>query len=757
MSDVVRDTLRISGMTCAACSSRVEKAVSRMDGVLSCAVNLSTERLTVEYDPEVCGLDDVKSRIIKTGYDWAEVKSSLVDEDRERKERELSTLQLKLKICTAFTVPLLYISMGHMLPFGWRLPLPVFLHHAHNPLAFAVAQLLLTLPVVAAGWRFYYVGFRALYLRAPNMDSLVALGTSAAMVYSLHRTLLILTGSDAHVEHLYYESAAVIITLILLGKMLEASSKSKTGEAIKKLMGLAPKTALVLIQGREVELPIEDVVVGDVLVVKPGASIPVDGVVVDGFSSVDEAMLTGESVPVEKQTGDKLYAATINQTGLMRFRAEKVGADTALAQIIRLVEEAQGSKAPIAQLADVVSGYFVPAVCVVALLAFVGWYWLLRDLSFATSILISVLVIACPCALGLATPTAIMVGTGKGAELGILIKGGEALEVTHKIQTIVFDKTGTLTQGKPEVTDIYPTEGQSEERVLTLAASAESGSEHPLANAIVRAANQRALTPIPIENFEAQVGKGIRCTIGSEQLLVGNQKLMDAHGVGIVALASQAQKLADKGKTTMFVALAGSLCGVIAVADTVKESSANAIARLKEMGIESVMMTGDNRRTAEAIAKQVGIERVLFEVMPDDKANEVKKLQQIGKVVGMVGDGMNDAPALAQADVGIAIGSGTDVAIESADIVLMHSELTDVPTAIALSKATIKIIKQNLFWAFGYNTAGIPIAAGVLHLFGGPLLSPMFAAAAMSMSSVSVVTNALRLRFFRAEAHDAGN
>jgi len=746
----MRATLKITGMTCAACSSRIEKSVGKMDGVESCLVNLATERMTIEFIPAKNGIEAIKGRIEKLGYGWAEIKKNAADEDKLRKEKEIKTLRIKFTVAVVFTIPLLYIAMGHMLPFGWSFPLPDIIHHHRNPINFAVAQIILVVPVIIAGYRFYFVGYRAIWLRSPNMDSLIAMGTSAAMLYSLYATYQITQGKAKFAEHLYFETAGVIITLILLGKTLEAISKGKTSEAIKKLMGLRPKTAVVVKYGKKIEVPIDDVTVGDIVLVKPGGKIPVDGFVVEGATAIDEAMLTGESMPVDKKPGDNVYAASINKNGVIRFKAEKVGADTALAQIIKLVEDAQGSKAPIAQTADVVSGYFVPIVFAIAVIASIGWFIAEKDFIFSLTIFISVLVIACPCALGLATPTAIMVGTGKGAENGILIKSGAALEITHKIQTIVFDKTGTITEGKPEVTDIITSDGIEKKRLLQIAASAEKGSEHPLGDAIVQAAEKENLAMLPAEGFEALAGRGIRCFMDGQDVLIGNRKLMNERGVSICGLEPEADRLAGEGKTPMFISVDNVLTGIIAVADVVKASSAGAIKSLTDMGIDVAMITGDNRSTAEAIGKQVGITKVLYEVLPQDKANEVKKLQAGGKKVAMVGDGINDAPALTQADIGIAIGSGTDVAMESADIVLIRGDLTGVPTAIRLSKATIRNIQQNLFWAFGYNTAGIPLAAGLLHIFGGPLLSPVFAAAAMSMSSVSVLTNALRLKRFRA-------
>lgn len=740
--------LKVLGMTCAACSSRVEKMVGRMEGVESVSVNLATERLTASLDRSKVSKADIGATIKKAGYDFEEIKKTTVDEDKIKKEKEISLMNQKVKVAIAFAIPLFYISMGPMVPF-YPLPLPGFLHPDLNPLNYALVQLLLLIPIMMAGNRFYKVGFRAIRLGAPNMDSLVAIGTSAAFVYSLYSTLLIIQG-DAHAAHqLYFESAGVIIALVMFGKYLEAVSKGKTSDAIKKLMGLAPKTATLIRDGQEIEIPIEDVLVGDTILVKPGGKIPVDGLVTGGSSSIDESMLTGESMPVGKKAGDQVFAATINTTGSLEFKATKVGADTALAQIIKLVEDAQGSKAPIAQMADTVSGIFVPVVVLIATLALIGWLLAGHSFAFAIKAFISVLVIACPCALGLATPTAIMVGTGKGAENGILIKGGEALERTHKIQTIIFDKTGTITEGKPEVTDIV-TLGIEEDRLLQLTASAEKSSEHPLGQAIVKDAEDKQIEMLPLEAFDSITGRGIRVRLEGQELLAGNLKLMEENQIDISQLQDQSDRLAGEGKTPMYIAIDQKAAGIIAVADVVKASSKAAIQKLRDMGIEVAMITGDNKRTAQAIADQVGISRVLSEVLPQDKADEVKKIQAEGKAVAMVGDGINDAPALAQADIGIAIGSGTDVAIESADIVLMHSDLMDVTTAIQLSKATIKNIKQNLFWAFGYNTAGIPVAAGLLYIFGGPLLNPMFAAAAMSLSSVSVVTNALRLRFFKA-------
>lgn len=602
------------------------------------------------------------------------------------------------------------------------------------------------------GLNFFTVGYKTLFRGHPNMDSLVALGTNAAFVYSLGATIAIWFGHTSYAENLYYESAAVILTLITLGKYLEARSMGKTSAAIEKLMGLAPKTAMVVRNGEEVVISVEEVVAGDTIIVKPGEKIPVDGVVLEGITSIDESMLTGESIPVEKNTGDNVIGASINKNGTIRYKATKVGKDTALSQIIKLVEDAQGSKAPIAKMADIISGYFVPIVIVLAIISGSAWYFGGETGLFALTIVISILIIACPCALGLATPTAIMVGTGKGAENGVLIKSGGALETTNKVQTIVFDKTGTITEGKPKVTDIITVNGILETELLQLTASAEKGSEHPLGEAIVKGAEEKALDFMKTENFNAIPGHGIEVTVDGKVILAGNRKLMDVRNISLDTLAITSDELAGQGKTPMYIAINNQIAGIIAVADTVKENSLKAIEKLQKMGIEVAMITGDNKGTAEAIAKQVGIDRVFSEVLPEDKANEVKKLQAEGKKVAMVGDGINDAPALAQADIGIAIGSGTDVAMESADIILMRSDLMDVPTAVELSKSTIRNIKQNLFWAFGYNILGIPFAMGIFYLLGGPLLNPMVAGAAMALSSVSVLSNALRLKRFKPSA-----
>ena len=747
VSAAVTKTMKIEGMTCASCSRAVERVTRKLDGVIESNVNLATEKLSISFEPDKIKVSDIKKAIEKAGYKAVE-EVEIIDSDKEKKEKEIKALWNKFVISAIFTIPLLYISMGHM--FG--APLPMFLHPDMNPgaLNFALAQLILTIPVVIAGNKYYKIGFKTLFKGSPNMDSLIAIGTSAAVIYGIFATYKISTGHHEYAMELYFESAATIITLITLGKYLEAVSKGKSSEAIKKLMGLAPKTAIVIKNGKEEEINIDEVEVGDIILVKPGEKMPVDGKVVEGTTSADESMLTGESIPVEKNIGDKIIGASINKNGSIKYEATKVGKDTALSQIIKLVEDAQGSKAPIAKMADIISGYFVPIVIALSVISGLAWYFIGGESGiFSLTIFIAVLVIACPCALGLATPTAIMVGTGKGAEHGVLIKSGEALETAHKIQTVVFDKTGTITEGKAKVTDVVVTNGISENDLLQLAASAEKGSEHPLGEAIVKGAEEKGLEFKKVDSFKAIPGHGIEVKIDNKTMLLGNRKLIVENNISLGDLETTSDRLATEGKTPMYVTINGKLVGIIAVADTVKESSKKAIERLHSMGIEVAMITGDNKRTAEAIAKEVGIDRILAEVLPEEKANEVKKLQEEGKKVAMVGDGINDAPALAQADMGIAIGSGTDVAMESADIVLMRSDLMDVPTAIQLSKSTIRNIKQNLFWAFGYNTIGIPVAMGVLHLFGGPLLNPMIAGAAMSLSSVSVVTNALRLKNFK--------
>ena len=744
-------TFKVEGMTCSACASRVERVTKKLDGVESATVNFATEKLTVSVDDDLAGYAQIKSVVEKAGY-------KLIKEEEKTSENNKfdasKLLLIRFIVSACFSIPLLVITMGHMA----GMHLPHIIDPMSNPLNFAVIQVVLTVPVMIMGYKFYKIGIKNLVKLSPNMDSLIAISTLAAVIYGIFGIYKIKSGETEYAMHLYFESAAVILTLITLGKYLESLSKRKTSQAIKALIGLAPKTATIIRNDKEMTVPIEEVIAGDIVIVKPGEKLPVDGEVIEGNTSIDESMLTGESIPVEKTVGSSVIGASINKTGFIKYRATKVGKDTALSQIVKLVEEAQGSKAPIAKLADVISSYFVPTVIGLAILSSIGWLIAGETPLFSITIFIAVLVIACPCALGLATPTAIMVGTGKGAENGVLIKGGEALETAHLIDTIVFDKTGTITEGKPVVTDIICNQ-ISEEELLIIAASAEKGSEHPLGEAIVKCAEERGLSLKKIDEFKAIPGHGIEVKIDNKKILLGNRKLINDKILEInkdsntLDLFEKGESLAGEGKTPMYIAIDNDLVGIVAVADIVKQNSKKAIEALHNMGIKVAMITGDNKKTADAIAKQVGIDFVLAEVLPEDKANEVKKLQSNNSKVAMVGDGINDAPALAQADVGIAIGSGTDVAIESADIVLMKSDLMDVNTAIKLSKSTIKNIKQNLFWAFGYNILGIPVAMGVLHIFGGPLLNPMIAAAAMSLSSVSVLTNALRLRNFKPDKY----
>ncbi|MEG0679026.1 heavy metal translocating P-type ATPase [Carnobacterium maltaromaticum] len=742
----IKASYSITGMTCASCAQTIEKYINKLDGIVSVSVNLATEKMSVDYNSSLLSNEIIIATVKNAGYSAKKINSEeKVNYTSEMKEKEIKLVWKKFVWSAIFTLPVLYLAVGHM--FGF--PLPEILDPMKNPQIFAMTQLIFTIPVIVLGNSYYRIGFKTLVRLHPNMDSLIALGTSAAFLYGIFATIMIAKGDYSYTNELYFEAAAVILTLITLGKYLELLSKGKTSEAIKKLMGLAPKTALIIKNGIEKIIPIEEVEVGDILIVKPGDKMPVDGVVIEGVTSVDESMLTGESLPVEKNVGNSIIGASINKNGTIQYKATKVGTDTALSQIIKLVEDAQGSKAPIAKLADIISGYFVPVVIALAVISGGAWYIAGQSGVFALTIFISVLVIACPCALGLATPTAIMVGTGKGAENGVLIKSGVALETTHQIKTIVFDKTGTITEGKPKVTDVIVVDPISKDELLSFAASAEKGSEHPLGESIVKEAEFAKVTLKKVSKFKAIPGHGIEVQIENKTLLLGNKKLMDKNNINQEYLSDTSDKLATEGKTPMYIAIEGQLAGIIAVADTVKSSSLNAINKLHKMGIEVAMITGDNKQTALAIAKQVGIERVLSEVLPEDKASEVKNLQKNGKKVAMVGDGINDAPALAQADIGIAIGSGTDVAIESADIVLMRSDLMDVPTAIELSKKTIRNIKENLFWAFAYNTLGIPVAMGLLFLFGGPLLSPIIAGAAMSFSSVSVLLNALRLKKFK--------
>ena len=739
---------KLSGMTCAACAMTVEMAVKDLETVEDVSVNLATERLSLL--PKA-GFDSqqVLDAVAEAGYHAEEKgknRPSDVSEEAAMKAQELQKKKQQLLILLVTTLPLLYISMGSMV----GLPLPSFLDHMVHPLVFVLSQLLLTLPAVWIGRGFYQRGFRNLIKRHPNMDSLIAVGTSAAFFYSLYSVSQVFLGHHPFVHQLYFESVAVIIALVLLGKYLESSAKGRTSQAIQSLLELVPSQATVIRYGEAVTIDTEDIRVGDIIRIKPGERMPVDGLVTEGQTFVDESMMTGESVPIEKKVGDTITSATINQNGSIDYQATRVGSDTTLAQIVRLVEEAQGSKAPIAALADKISLYFVPIVLGLATLSALGWYFLAGEsLSFSLSIFVAVLVIACPCALGLATPTAIMVGTGKGAENGILIKSGQALEAAYQLDTIVLDKTGTITVGKPSLTDLVPLGAFNRSDLLQLIASAEQHSEHPLAQAILEAAEEEGLDLLPVSHFEAMVGRGLSAQVEGKQLLVGNESLMKEKNIDSSVFQEQLLELSQEGKTAMFVAVDGWLAGILAVADEMKSSSLSAVQKLQSMGLEVIMLTGDREETATAIAQKAGIQKVIAGVLPDGKAAAIKDLQEAGKKLAMVGDGINDAPALVQADVGIAIGSGADVAIESADVVLMHSDLQDVVKAIKLSQATIRNIKENLFWAFAYNTLGIPIAMGLLHLFGGPLLNPMLAGLAMSLSSVSVVANALRLGRFK--------
>ena len=739
---------KLSGMTCAACAMTVEMAVKDLETVEDVSVNLATERLSLL--PKA-GFDSqqVLDAVAEAGYQAEEKgkdRPSDVSEEAAMKAQELQKKKQQLLILLLTALPLLYISMGSMI----GLPLPSLLDHMKHPLVFVLSQLLLTLPAVWIGRGFYQRGFRNLIKRHPNMDSLIAVGTSAAFFYSLYSVSQVFLGHHPFVHQLYFESVAVIITLVLLGKYLESSAKGKTSQAIQSLLELVPSQATVIRYGEAVTIDTEDIRVGDIIRIKPGERMPVDGLVTEGQTFVDESMMTGESVPIEKKVGGTITSATINQNGSIDYQATRVGSDTTLAQIVRLVEEAQGSKAPIAALADKISLYFVPIVLSLATLSALGWYFLAGEsISFSLSIFIAVLVIACPCALGLATPTAIMVGTGKGAENGILIKSGQALEAAYQLDTIVLDKTGTITVGKPSLTDLLPLGDLKRSDLLQLIASAEQHSEHPLAQAILEAAEEEELDLLPVSHFEAMVGRGLAAQVEGKHLLVGNESLMKEKNIDSSAFQEQLLELSQEGKTAMFVAIDGQLAGIIAVADEMKSSSLSAVQELQSMGLEVIMLTGDREETATAIAQKAGIQKVIAGVLPDGKATAIKNLQEAGKRLAMVGDGINDAPALVQAAVGIAIGSGADVAIESADVVLMHSDLQDVVKAIKLSQATIRNIKENLFWAFAYNTLGIPIAMGLLHLFGGPLLNPMLAGLAMSLSSVSVVVNALRLGRFK--------
>ena len=734
-------------MTCASCSATVEKAVNDLPGVKA-SVNLATETLSFEIlDAEKYSIDDIKKTIEKTGYGIIENNASddkETDEHAERKARkeaEYQSFKTDLRIAIGFSIPLLIISMGHMV----GLHLPGFLAPTTSPSNFALIQLLLTIPVIYAGRRFYTVGFKTLFKLHPNMDSLVALGTSVAFIYGIFAAFMIGSGYIAYAGNLYFESAAVIITLILLGKFFEFKAKLRTSASIEKLINLAPKQATVFRDGSLMEIPVSELIPGDLIVVKPGEKIPVDGVISKGRTSIDESMLTGEPLPVEKEKGDQVVGASINLDGSIQMIAEKVGKDTLLAKIIHLVEDAQEEKAPIARLADTISLYFVPIVIGIALFSGIAWWFAGESNAFVLSIIISVLIIACPCALGLATPTAIMVGTGRGAQLGILIKGGESLEAAYKTDVVVLDKTGTITEGKPRVAEVF---GNDKDEVLALAAAAETHSEHPIARAIVEAAKEQKLSFPEALDFLNTPGRGISCAVGEDQIKVGNRKFLKNNKLPD-DLEAAFNRYSEKSNTVVIVSKNDVVIGLIAIADKIKSDSKKAIEELKLMGLEVIMLTGDNRKSAEAMAKDLPLNEVIADVMPDEKENIIRHLQDKGKKVLFVGDGINDAPALARSDTGVAIGSGTDIAIDSADIVLMRSSLSEVATAIRLSKATITNIKQNLGWAFIYNIIGIPFAAGIVYIFGGPLLNPMIAGAAMAMSSVSVVMNALRLRFFK--------
>ncbi len=744
----------VTGMTCSACSAHVEKSVSKLEGVQCVNVNLLQNSMVVEYDDNALGTTDIIHAVESGGY-GASVQGETKTQEAPKNvaAEEMHHMKRRLIASFCFLIPLFYISMGHMM----GAPLPAILLGDENVMIFALTQLFLTIPVLIINKKYFVVGFKALWNKAPNMDSLIALGSAASVIYSvfaIYSMAYAMGHGDLMTAHhygmeLYFESAAMILTLITVGKYMETRSKGKTSEAISKLMDLAPKTATVLRGGVEQEIPVEEVVTGDTIIVKPGQRIPVDGKIIEGFSAVDESAITGESIPVEKQVGDTVIGATVNKSGYFRMTATRVGKDTTLSQIIALVEEAGASKAPIAKLADKVSGVFVPVVITIAVLAAVIWFVAgNQPFSFALSIGIAVLVISCPCALGLATPTAIMVGTGKGAEYGILVKSAESLEIAHQVQTVVLDKTGTLTEGKPVVTDVVLAKGILRNRLLKQAAAVEALSEHPLAEAIVAYAKEKEVAFEKAENLTATAGQGVEADVAGKHILAGNLKMMQERGIQLGEWEAKAVELAEAGKTPLFFAENETFLGIVALADTLKPTSKAAVDAFHQMGIEVVMLTGDNKRTAQAIAKELDIQ-VIAEVLPQDKEREVRRLQEQGKKVAMIGDGINDAPALMRADVGVAIGAGTDVAMESADIILMKSDLMDAVTAIELSHATIRNIKENLFWAFFYNACGIPLAAGVFYPFLEWKLNPMFAAAAMSFSSAFVVGNALRLRLFR--------
>ena len=733
----------VTGMSCASCANAVEKALNKNNDI-NASVNFATEKLNIEYDEKKYNFDKIRKIVESAGYGLADDMTE--DKKVELYQEKITSLKNRLILAVIFVVPLLYISMGHML----GAVLPEFLNPKVNPLNFALAQFVLTLPIIYAGRDFFSHGFKNLVRKSPTMDSLIAIGSTAAVLYGIYATFgIVIVDPEVHMD-LYYESAGAIITLILFGKLLEAKTKGQTSSAIKKLIGLQPKKAKIIENGAEKEVLIGNLKVGDIVIVKPGEKIAVDGRIVEGATSVDESMLTGESLPVSKKVGDKVVGGSINKNGSIRFEATEIGKNTVLSQIIKLVEEAQGSKAPISRMADIVSAYFVPIVIGIAIITGIAWFLSGSGLVTAVSFFIAVLVIACPCALGLATPTSIMVGTGKGAENGILIKSGEALETAYKIKTVVFDKTGTITKGKPILTNLIAYGKYNENELLKIAASVENDSEHPLAEAIVNKAKEKNIEIKPYEKFRAMPGYGIRATFEGKEVQIGNRKLMENRKINVEISQKDYDILLNEGKTPMYISIDNELAGLVAVADVIKETSKEAIEKLKKMGIKTIMLTGDNEKTAKFIAKQVGIDDVISEVLPYQKSQKVKELQEKDEFVAMVGDGINDSPALAQANVGIAIGNGTDVAIESADIVLIRNDLRDVAGSIALSKATITNIKENLFWAFFYNVLGIPFAAGIFYaFFNGPKLDPMIAAFAMSFSSVSVLGNALRLKFFK--------
>lgn len=729
----------IKGMTCAACSSAVERVTRKIDGVLESNVNLTTGILTVTYDEGKVTPELIIKKVDRAGF-GAEL---FVEKQKEEQEDDNLQKTRRRLICNiVLAIPLLYICLEHMLPV--TLPMPAFMDMHKAPFRFALIQLILTTIILINGRKFYLVGFKSLFKGHPNMDSLVAIGTGNAFLYSLVMTIGI-PSNPANAHNLYYESAAVVVTLVMLGKYLEGRSKNKTSDAIRKLMELAPDTAIVIREGEQTEVPVEQVSIGEIILIKPGSRIPLDGIILDGSTSVDESMLTGESVPVEKAAGDIVIGGSVNYHGAVTARVTRVGADTTLAKIVQMMEDAQGKKAPISKVADTVAGYFVPTVMGIAVAAAIIWAFLGYDITFILTIFVSVLVIACPCALGLATPTAIMVGTGLGAKHGILVKSGEALEISHKVNAVILDKTGTITQGKPAVTEII-SHKLSEDELLQLAASCEQLSEHPLGEAIVNEAKSKGLGLKVVAEFQSITGQGVQAKIEGETYYIGNKKLCKEQQIVIAEYEREAAELANRGQTPMFVCHQGNVIGIVAVADRVKDSSADAIEKIKALGIEVYMLTGDNKLTADYIGHQVHVDHVIAEVLPNDKATVVETLQKEGNCVMMVGDGINDAPALVQADVGVAIGSGSDIALDSSDVVLMKSDLHDVYKAIKLSKATIRNIKQNLFWAFFYNACGLPLAAGALYAINGMLLSPVIGGFAMSLSSVCVVSNALRLR-----------